>query len=287
MMKKSGCFLSRSASCKTNYLFGIVFISTLIWNTQTQAQQLSPKKLHQSKTHLEKVERISVDRLGGIYLSSSCGLEKFDPDGYEQEKKKFNECTPTEVLEAWNPFRIYGFQKSIRSFLVFDQSLSITEKIMIDSALAIEPLLATPASDNRSYWLLDIDFSIKKIDLYNSRVLFETEPIFDPSQSYRFTHMREFQNFLFLLDDQKAIYVLNSVGKLVKKMDALGASYFSVLGEDIYYLSNGQVNFFDIYTEESYRVDVPDDTDFVVATDEKMILIKDKLLEVFQFTPRK
>lgn len=269
---------------KIHLILFISFFSVLI--LETSAQQLSTKKLHQSKIHLDKVERISVDRLGGFYLTAACGLEKFDSEGHEKEKYQFRNCVATEVLEAWNPFRIYAFQKSIRAFKVYDQYLTVSEEIAIDSAVAIEPQLATPANDNRSYWILDVDYSVKKVDMFTSKVLIETESIVDPSGKYHFIHAREFQNFLFLLDEKEGIFVLNSVGRLVKRIDAAGANYFSVLGEDIYFLKNNTVHFYDIYTEESYTVPVPADTRFVVATDEKMILIKDKALEVYAFTPR-
>lgn len=250
------------------------------------AQVLSSKKLHQSKITLQKVERISVDRLGGFYLSSACGLEKFDPEGHEKEKYRFSKCTATELLEAWNLFRIYGFQRATRSFKIYDQYLTVNEEIKIDSAFAIEPLLATPSNDNRSYWILDVDYSLKKIDLYNKKVIFETESVFNPNKKYNFIHAREFQNFLFLLDEAEGIFVLNNVGRFVKKIDAKGANYFSVLGEDIYFLKDNKVHFFDIYTEETYSVDVPAYTKFVVATDERLVLIKDKLIEVYAFTPK-
>ena len=81
---------------KIHLILFISFFSVLI--LETSAQQLSTKKLHQSKIHLDKVERISVDRLGGFYLTASCGLEKFDPDGHEKEKYQFRNCVATEVL---------------------------------------------------------------------------------------------------------------------------------------------------------------------------------------------
>jgi hypothetical protein len=100
-------------------LLKILLITYLVVFTfETNAQQLSTKKLHQSKIQLEKVDRISVDRLGGFYVSAACGIEKFDPDGVEKEKYKFRNCVTEEVVEAWNPFRIYAFQKTMRSFKV-------------------------------------------------------------------------------------------------------------------------------------------------------------------------
>jgi hypothetical protein len=252
----------------------------------SNAQKIGSQKLHQEKIHLTKVERISVDRLGGFYLSSSCGIEKFDPNGVAKEKYHLRNCTSVEVLECWNPFRMYAFQKSTRSFRVYDQYLTVSEEMAIDSAVAIAPLLATPANDNRSYWLLDSDYSIKKIDFRTNKVLFESEPIVDPTGTFHFVHMREFQNFIFLMDEKEGLFVLNNVGRFVKKIDSRGATYFSVLGEDIYFLKDNKVHFFDIFTEEIYTIEVPQNTRFVIATDEKITLIKDKTLEVYAFTPR-
>ena len=68
---------------------------------------------------------------------------------------------------------------------------------------------------------------------------------------------------------------------------AEGIHYFNFAGEDLYYLKGETVHFFDILTKESYSFPVPPGFQFAVATDERLILLKDGLAEVFEFSPKK
>jgi hypothetical protein len=64
-------------------------------------------------------------------------------------------------------------------------------------------------------------------------------------------------------------------------------NYFSFSGEDLYFLKDNKVYFFDIFTRDAYTIDVAEGFKFVIATDEKLILIKDGRAEIFEFSPRK
>ena len=248
------------------------------------AQQLPYKKLREIKLQ-SKADRISVDRLGGFYIVNACGIDQFDPDGKPQKKYHPRGCTDTELVEAWSLMRIYAYQKSKQQFIVFDSNMEIVEFLDIDPAFAVEPQLATPSYDLKHYWILDIDNSIKKIDLNTDQVILESEDLKDVKG--KITHMREYQNFLFLLDSNSGIYIVNKLGKLVSKIEVPNIQYFSFAGEDLYYLKGNQLFFYDIFSKDTYFIAVPDGNQFAIATDERLILIKDQLVEIFQFTPKK
>lgn len=245
------------------------------------AQQL--KKLRDIKLPA-KVERISVDRLGGFYTVNDCGIDKFDPDGKAVRKYQLNGCTPTELCEAWGNARVFAFQKAHPRFIVFNPEMEILDLISIDPAFAVEPQLAAPAPDMSSFWILDVDKSVKKIDGKSHTVSFETDTL--KSVRGNFVYMREYQNMLFLLEPNSGIYVLNKLGQPISRIEATNINYFNFAGEDLYYLKGNQVYFYDIFSKDSYSVDVPAAYKFVIATDERLILIKDGQGEVYQFTPK-
>ncbi len=242
------------------------------------------KKLKEVKLQAN-VTRVSVDRLGGFYTVSDCGIEQFNPEGKLQNKYLPNGCTGTELFEAWPLMRLYAYQKSKQQFILFDHNLKQVDQLQIDPAFAVEPQLAAPASDLKYYWILDLDNSIKRIDPEGNTVSLESEDLKEVKA--KFTHMREYQSFLFLLDENSGIYIINKLGKLVSKIGTPGIQYFNFAGEDLYYLSGNQLIFYDIFTKDSYHIEVPPGNKFVIATDERLILIKEKLAEIFEFTPRK
>jgi len=248
------------------------------------AQQFPYTKLREVKLQSD-VERISVDRLGGFYTVNKCGIEKFDPEGKREKNYVKKICTDTELLEAWQLARIYAYQKSKQQFIVFNPNMEIIELLDIDPAFAVEPQLATLSPDLQTYWILDIDNSLKKIDLRSETVSLETDAL--KKIKGKIIHLREYQNLLFVLNADSGIYIINKLGKLVSQVEAPGISYFSFAGEDLYYLKGNQVTFFDIFSNDTYSIDVPAGNKFVVATDERLILIRDGLAEIFQFTPKK
>jgi hypothetical protein len=249
-----------------------------------QAQQFPLKKIREIKLQ-PSVHHISVDRLGGFYTVGDCEIEQFDPEGKLLKRHKLNGCLITDLLEAWPLMRIYAYQRSKQQFSVFDHNLDFVEAIAIDPAFAVEPQLAVPTADLKSYWILDTDNSIKKIDRATSSVSLESDTL--RNVKGKFTHMRDYQSMLFLLNEESGVYVINKLGKLVSTIPLQGVRYISFAGEDLYYLSDNRLNFYDIFSKDEYSVEIPKGNKFVVATDERLILIKDGKAEVFGFSPKK
>lgn len=261
----------------------LIFLLSLLAE-QAIAQQAPLKKINEIKIQ-SNVEHISVDRLGGFYTVSDCSIEQYDAEGKRLKKYSLTDCEQTDLLEAWPLMRVYAYQNSKQQFLILDHVLELVEVLKIDPAFAVEPQLAAPSPDLKAYWILDMDNSIKKIDIGSQTVSLESEALKDVKGP--FTHLREYQSMLFVLDVNSGIYIINKLGKLVSKIEARGIQYFSFAGEDLYYLNDNQLHFYDIFTKEIYSIEVPVGIKFCVATDEKLILIKDLVAEIFAFTPRK
>jgi hypothetical protein len=252
--------------------------------TSGTAQPFPYKKLKDIKIQAD-IQRISVDRLGGFYTVSNCTIEKFSPEGKLEKKSSISECTRIALLEAWALMRIYGYDKQKQQFLIFDHQLELVDNLAIDPAFAVEPQLATPSPDLKSYWILDIDNSLKKIDLKSQTVVLESDELKGTTQQFAF--MREYQSFLFLLDPESGIYIINRLGKLISKIEAKDLSYFSFSGEDLYYQKDNLLHFYDIFSKDSYSIELPTNTKFIVATDERLIIFRPNQAEIFEFSPRK
>lgn len=244
------------------------------------AQNFPYKKLKEGKFS-GSIDRISVDRLGGFYLVTNCGINQYDPEGNELSSYRPRGCTPTELFEAWGYARLYGFQKAKSQLTVFNKDLELLEPRAIDPAFAVEPQLAAPASYEHSYWILDVDNSIKKINTNTNSVEFESDTLL--GMPHQFAHMRDYQNLFFLLDKNTGIFVFNKFGKLISRLAAQGVTYFNFAGEDLYFVENNTLRFINIYSKDAYEIPLPEGVRFCVVTDERLVLIKEKHFEVYEF----
>ena len=260
-------------------------ISLLLLLSIPAFNQSIGKKLREVKL-TGHITSISVDRLGGFYTVTDCGIKQFNPEGKQLGAYTPRGCTPTEIFESWNYVRSYAYQKTKQQFLVFNNNMEmeIEKQFEIDPATAFSPQLATISSDLKSYWLIDEDNSLKRVDLSNQAVILESDALKEVKG--KFVHIREYQNMLFVLNGASGIYVLNKLGGMFYKIDA-PTSYFNFAGEDLYYLKDGIINFFNIFNKEKYTVKVSAEFRFSVITDERLILIKDGLAEVYEYTPIK
>jgi hypothetical protein len=89
--------------------------------------------------------------------------------------------------------------------------------------------------------------SLKRINTLEPRV--EAEAIIPDSatQGREFTFMREYQNFLFLIDTDGKISIFNQLGLYIRDINTPGANTFNFLGEELYYTTRGQIMFYDLF----------------------------------------
>jgi hypothetical protein len=115
------------------------------------------------------------------------------------------------------------------------------------------------------------DFSIKKVNPLNNEVT--SEFYLDTANSKpNFVYMREYQNLIFLLDKNKGITIYNIVGKKVNLLKT-DANNFGFFGEELYFLQDGKIVFFDLYTEKTRLKEVGEGK-FVLVSDERILLVK-------------
>lgn len=262
-------------------IYSLLFISIC-----TQAQET--KLLFKTSLPYE-VDQVSVDRLGGLYLFGNQSLMHLDTDGKILDTRDTFQNSNPIIFETWNPLRIWIYDGANNRFQarLLDHFLDDTfPALQIDSALAIEPIAIIPGNDNHTAWVMDLDYSVKFIELLNNKILSESEPIFERATIMPTIQFRAHQGFLFILTKGHEILVVSRTGKIVKKIKSPQATWLGVLGEDIYFHSPGKLTFIDIYTGDSYTVPVSANAQFVVATDERIFEIENKELTIFHFNPK-
>ena len=227
----------------------------------------------------------AVDRPGDFYAITQSGqIQRFDKDGNLTLLYKAKE-TPT-LFDPRDGARLFAYYRSDQHYDYLSPSFQVTASYKIDPSFAIQPWLLCPSSDHK-LWLLDnADHGLKKINVRESEV--EVEVVVDSTitgNPEAFKTMREYQNFVFLLNPGKGLYIFNSLGNYLRTIGGPGIRSFNFLGEELYYLQNGKLHFFNLFTTDTRQIDIGMAYTDVLLTDERMILFIHNRIDICSFRP--
>ena len=227
----------------------------------------------------------AVDRPGDLYFILKDGqIQKFDKDGKVVVVYR-HQGAPT-LFDPRDGARLFAYYRDKQQYDYHNPSFDIVASYRIDSAFAIDPWLIAPSGEKKLWVLDNADHSLKKINPIDAQV--EVEVVVDASlieDATAFTVIREYQNFVFLLNPKRGIFVFNSLGKNIKIIPAKGVHSFNFLGEELYFLSGDTVHFTNLFTAESRQMKLEAKPRSVILTDEIMVLVFPKTFEIFEFKP--
>lgn len=238
-----------------------------------------------SVTLSDTIVDAAVDRPGDFYVITQSGqLQRFDKDGkltllYRAKK------IPT-VFDPRDGARLFAYYRSDQHYDYLNPSFKVTASYKIDPSFAIQPWLLCPSGDHK-LWLLDnADHTLKKINVRESEV--EVEMVVDSALTgspEALKTMREYQNFVFLLNPKKGLYIFNGLGIYLRTVGGPGIRSFNFLGEELYYLKNGKVHFFNLFTADEREIDIDPVYTDIILTDERMILFTPGRIDICSFRP--
>lgn len=229
------------------------------------------------------VQHAYVDRPGDLYLQYTTGtIQKFDIDG-----KLLAEFKPAEELALFEPrdgARAFCYHSKTRwySFAYFGN----LNKLKLNEEFAIQPVLACSSGD-KNLWVLDrADNSLRKINTERLMVDVEVElPAELQSEKTEIPIMREYQNFLFLLDRQSGIYIFNAIGNHLKTIAGNNITYFNFLGEEMYYPQQGKLIFYDLFDTSTRETRLDPAVKIVLLTDVRTFSVYEDRVEIFLVDP--
>lgn len=227
----------------------------------------------------------AIDRTGDFYVVTKAGqVQRFNPDG--KLTLLYKAAVPPTLFDPRDGARLFAYYRNDQHYEYLSPSFVTTASYQIDPSLAIEPWLICPSGDHK-LWILDqADHSLKKINVRAAEV--EVEVLVDSTlvgSADSFTVMREYQNFVFLLNPSKGIYIFNGLGNHIRTLESQGIETFNFLGEELYYLRTGEIEFFNLFTAESRRLPVDSHYDGALVTDERLILFTPETIDIFLFRP--
>jgi hypothetical protein len=243
---------------------------------------VAQKKIATTETQADIVYA-SVDRPGDLYVILADGHAlKYDKTGKQIGKMKFK-SVPT-VFDPKDGTRAFAYFRDSQTIESITPDLSFSDSSPLHPEFAISAWLVCPSKNE--FWILDsADITMKKTKDRGMAIAYESEFSKGESDVNKIVYMREYLNFLFVLDNEKGIYILNNLGKTIRRIDVQNIPYFSFLGEEIYYISGNTLQLIDLYNTEKREIALPHPARFAFLTDDRMILVKGKSIEFYEFIP--
>lgn len=220
-----------------------------------------------------------VDRPGDLYVVMSNGdARKFDKDGKVIGEHKFK--TMPTIFDPRDGTRAFAYYRETQTIESIAPDLSFADATALHPEFAVSAWLVCPSKNE--LWILDgADLSLKKTKEKGTAIAYEAN-FTKEGDIKKIGYMREYLNFLFVLDS--GIHILNNLGNEILLLED-NPPYFSFLGEEIYYPTADGLFMIDLYTTDTRKIPLPHKAQFALLTDERMILVDGKTIEIFEFKP--
>lgn len=164
---------------------------------------------------------ISADRRGYFYVADAQGnVQQYKSNAEKGLLYSPQKQTRPSVLEAWNGLSILVFSRGFQEYTLLDRFLSTERVIPVpNSATAFAAMVAI--SNDNNLWVLDMSqFSVNKFQLSTGQLLFSNPLDLKLRQQLKdpigFT---EYQNYLYLTDSTKAVYMFDNTGIYMQSLD--------------------------------------------------------------------
>ena len=249
------------------------------------AQPAGPGKKIKTLTLSDTLLSLAIDRPGDFYAVTATGqIQRFDRDGKLTLLYK-SDTVPT-LFDPRDGARLFLYCRRDQHYQFVNPSFHALASYKIDPSFAIQPWLVCPSGEYK-LWILDqADQSLKKVNVRESQV--EVEVVVDSTligDAMRFKTMREYQNFVFLLNPGKGIFIFSSLGRHIKTIEGPQIANFNFLGEELYYLEGDSIRFFNLFSAESREIKIPAGYTGAVLSEERMILYTPERIDIFSFHP--
>lgn len=245
----------------------------------------SIKKTGSVKLSYQAVQA-SIDRQGNVYIASSNGdIDRYNSDGTLAYHFSPNVKGNVSLIESWQGLRAFVFYRDFQQYLFLDRFLNASEPYYFRKNTAEYYELATLAGDN-NLWLLDQQqLSLKKLDIELNEFLSET-PLnltLDP-KNFELTHIREYQNLLFISDKNSGVLVFDNLGNYLETLPFKNLDYFSFTDDELVGITHeSKVRWINLYTKKEREISLPDPSyEFILMENRRLYCIGQRRMDIFE-----
>jgi hypothetical protein len=202
---------------------------------------------------------LAIDRIGNLYLTD----QKNNVFKYSASGSLLNTYSPPRTghignIEAWNGMKIMLFYDDRQQITLLDRFLNNIGTVNLRDISDGVYKTATTSADDRLWLFNETEFSLQKYDPQTNQ-LTSTTPlnltINRNKSDIRF--VREYQNMVYLVDKSTGIYVFDNLGNYKKTLPFPELQFVGFRGDELFYLTGGQIRFFNLYTFKERAFDLP------------------------------
>lgn len=229
---------------------------------------------------------VSMDRLGNFYVVTKNGTIK----KYNSRNQFENDFSPQKVgrpslIEAWNPLRLFVFYEGLQEYLFLDRFMTSANRFNVREITDYAGLVTVSADNN--LWLIDLtEFGLKKFNTTFNQVTISTpfDLLLDPER-YDISHIREYQNLVFVSDRESGILIFDNLGNYLRKLPYKKVAYFNFHESMIYFVEGGHFKLIDIYTGETSTYPAPAQSAYSLYDGKIVRFFQSKQVQICELKP--
>jgi hypothetical protein len=216
-------------------------VKILRWLTLSLSLALlcSPASAQDTRRLAIKSDRLFADNLGMLYALDGNKLSKYNASGNyccSYENKRFGK---PKIIYTINPLKTLLFYSDYQQLVILSDLLGEIQVIDIGN-LGFSAVSVATYSRDQNIWLYDPG-AMKLVKVNESgSVLFQSDPLnVSLQKTINPNYLLEAENFLFVNDAEKGIFIFDTYGNYFKTLPIKGLSDFQVIGDELFYFQNG------------------------------------------------
>jgi transposase-like protein len=262
-----------------------ILVWIVLWLTAAAAQAQELTLLTEVK--VKQPVSISTDRNNHIFTSDPQGnIHKYDSTGKLLHVFSPQKVARATLIEAWPTMQIFLFYRDLQAYTYLNRFLTDNRQTTgFDTDMVGFARVATVASDELIWVFDEADFSLKKLNAQTQQLTVSVPlNLVLTSAKYNINYMREYQNMLFVNDANSGILVFDNFGNYKKKLPFSGLSFFGFRGNELYYVNESGIHFFDLYTLATKSLPLPGNIspEFVLVFNTRVAVFKKNSLFIYQ-----
>lgn len=205
----------------------------------------------------KKIIDYSIDVNGAIFLSFKGGtITKYSSTLDSLFTYSPIKVGDTKLLESGSGLFIFAFYDFFQEYILTDRFLSRPTRTSLSNSAIDYVDLATQSLDNNLWLVENSGFRLIKFNTNLNIIEFEIalNTIID-SPDNNFTFIKEYQNQVFLVDENSGIYVFDNLGNFSKFIPA-ATTKCTFENNNIIYLEKGEKVIADIYSTQEERITI-------------------------------
>ncbi len=229
---------------------------------------------------------ITSDNLSNLYVVTvNNSLVKYDSTGKQLFAYNTRKYGQLKFVDATNPMKLLLYYPDFTTIVLLDNTMSELSVMNLKQAGITQPSCVCLAMDN-NIWVYDAqEFKLKKLN-QNLSVLTEGSDLLSTARETAEPNMMvERDNFIFLNDPAKGIFIFDNYGMYSFLLPIKGLKDLQVFNSKIYYLKENIVQSYDLQTFQSKPIPLPDSSQVLQSRIERdrIFLLKKGEVSLYRY----